>query len=75
MAEVFTDLLKNLACSGGMKVDLTVCGDILDVALSGGRMMTERLDEPVHSGVCAELYAAGGNAEAEEILLTEFCRD
>lgn len=61
------DLLLNVDVSGEIGVDMIVNGDILNMTLSDGRVMTMRLDDRTESGVQTELYAIAGSLTASEI--------
>ena len=66
------DLLRNLNLRRGTAIDLTLCGNILDMALSDGRMMTIRLDEEVTDGTRVEFYALAGDVSVEGIEWTAY---
>ena len=61
------DLLKNLDLMDSLEIDLLVDGDILDLMLSGGRVMTMRLDDFADAGVRAEFYAIAGTFGVSDV--------
>lgn len=65
------DMLKGVSLSGDTPVDLMVEGDILDLALGDGRMMTMRLNGHAAEGVSLELYAISGTVHVSGIELSE----
>lgn len=61
------DLLRNIDLSGEVGIDLMVTGDILDLMLGDGRVMTMRLDDSASEGISIDFYAIGGTASISDI--------
>ena len=66
------DLLRGVSFDGGVAFDCIVRGDILDMALSGGRVLTMRLDHSAEDGAQPALYAMAGPASVSQIEYSEF---
>lgn len=66
------DLLRCAELSSGTTIDLIVRGDILDMTLCDGRVMTMRLDHSADSGAAVSLYAQAGSLSIDGIQLMTF---
>ena len=66
------DLLKGAAHLKNTDIDLMVDGDILDLAVGDGRMMTMRLNGHASEGVTVEFYSIAGTVRVSGIELYVF---